>query len=290
LGVGSGSHGQQTGKMLDKLEDVLISENPDIIIVHGDTNSTLAGSLTASKLHIPIAHVESGLRSFDKKMPEEINRIVTDHISDILFCPTEIAMQNLDEEGLSGHMVGDCMYDVLMHFKERLNYNILDDIGLYVKEYLLMTLHRPSNVDNDHLREILNAVSKSDLPVVFPIHPRTSKMIRKIKGVDLGNILVIPPIGYIDFLSLMKHSNGVITDSGGVQKEAYWLKKRCITVREETEWVETVDDGWNILTGADYKKIEWAIENFYPGSGQTNKYGDGKSVEKMIQIIEEFFE
>ncbi len=295
LGVGSGSHGYQTGEMLKRIEEVLIKEKPDLVLVYGDTNSTLAGALAAVKLHIRVAHVEAGLRSFDKKMPEEVNRVLTDHISDYLFTPTETAVENLYREGISTgvYLTGDVMYDALLHNIKvaRKTSRILKELGLRPKEYLLATVHRAENTDNrKNLENIIDAFIESHEPIVFPAHPRTQKylitygLMEKIK--KSPNVLLIPPVGYLDMLVLEENSRKILTDSGGVQKEAYFLKVPCITLRERTEWVETVEDGWNILVGADKERIVRAIEEFEP-SGETYSYrfGDGKASRKIIRIL-----
>jgi len=291
LGVGGGSHGLQTGRMLSKIEDVLIHEDPDMVVVYGDTNSTMAGALAAVKLHIPTAHVEAGLRSFNRKMPEEINRVITDHISTLLFVPTKTGVTNLKNEGVVNgvHLTGDCMYDALLYNKKlAAKKTTVKDLGLTPDNFLLATVHRPSNTDNEkNLKSIITAFSKAPMPVVFPVHPRTRMAIKKFK-LDTKNVKMVDPFGYLDFIALQAASNGILTDSGGIQKEAYLLKKRCITLRMETEWVETVKDGWNILTGPDQKKILAAIKNFHPKRKQSNPYGDGKAAKKMVKAIKDF--
>jgi len=267
LGIGSGTHGEQTGRMLIEIEKVLLKEKPDLVIVFGDTNSTLAGALAASKLHIPLAHVEAGLRSFNKKMPEEINRILTDHISDILFCPTQTAVENLKREGITKgvYLVGDIMFDALMHFSKlsEIKSEILEELNLKPKDYYLATVHRAENTDKfERLKNILTALSQLDKPVVFPIHPRTKNMV-EIFGLDtlLEKLMIIEPVGYLDMINLEKNAKAILTDSGGVQKEAFWLKVPCITLRDETEWVETIKKGWNVLVGAEKEKIFNAVNS-----------------------------
>jgi len=298
LGVGSGSHGYQTGEMLKKIEEVLIKENPNVVLVYGDTNSTLAGALAAVKLHIKVAHVEAGLRSFDKKMPEEINRVLTDHVSDYLFAPTETAVKNLYNEGIRQgvYLTGDVMYDALIHNIEiaRENSEILRKLDLKPKAYLLATVHRAENTDSpENLRNIIEAFIESGELIVFPVHPRTRKylklygLIEKIENSD--NLLLIDPVGYLDMLVLEENAKKILTDSGGVQKEAYFLKVPCITLRERSEWVETVEDGWNILVGADKEKIVKAIAEFKPSGGTyTYKFGDGKASQRIVEILEGF--
>ncbi|ASJ11444.1 non-hydrolyzing UDP-N-acetylglucosamine 2-epimerase [Thermococcus thioreducens] len=297
LGVGSGTHGYQTGEMLKRIEEVLTREKSDLVLVYGDTNSTLAGALAAVKLHIKVAHVEAGLRSFDKRMPEEINRVLTDHVSDYLFAPTETAVKNLHNEGIKKgvYLTGDVMYDALLHNIKiaRRNSKILEKLSLKPKEYLLATVHRAENTDNRrNLERIVEAFVESGEFIVFPAHPRTQKylkaygLIGKIKSV--GNVMLIPPVGYLDMLVLEENAGKILTDSGGVQKEAYFLKVPCITLREKTEWVETVEDGWNILVGADKEEILKAIKEFEPnGETYTYKFGDGKASEKIVKILGE---
>ena len=294
IGVGSGRHGQQTAAMLEKLEEVYITEKPDMVVVFGDTNSTLAGAIAAAKLQIPIAHVEAGLRSFNKSMPEEVNRILTDHCSDLLFAPTETAMQHLQNEGLEkkSFLTGDIMLDVLQDNLDRISTQskTLQTLHLAPKEYLVLTLHRPYNVDDtDGLKQILAAVQKCDKTIVFPVHPRTRKKLNQLDLSLNSNLKIIDPLGYIDFVWLEKNAAKIITDSGGIQKEAYMLQVPCITVRPETEWVETVADGWNILVGADSDKLLDAICHFEPKSQQGWIFGNGKSAAKMIDIIETSF-
>lgn len=292
LGVGSSSHGEQTGKMLVEIEKILINEKPDLVLVYGDTNSTVAGALAASKLHIKVAHVEAGLRSFDRTMPEEINRVLTDHISDLLFCPTETAVLNLKNEGVTTgvYNVGDVMLDALEY-----NIKIAEDkamvleyLGLSSKEYLVVTVHRASNTDSfKNLSSIVNAFCEADIPVVFPVHPRTEKYLKKYGLWEklCEKVTVISPLGYLDMLKIMSHARKILTDSGGVQKEAYMLGIPCITMRENTEWVETVEDGWNILVGADCEKIEDAILNFEGAELKSNIFGTGNSCEIICEIL-----
>lgn len=292
LGIGSGPHGEQTGKMLIEIEKLLIIEEPDLILVYGDTNSTLAGSLAASKLHIKVAHVEAGLRSFDRKMPEEVNRVLTDHTSNLLFCPTETAVKNLKSEGVTEgvHNVGDVMLDALQYNKQIAEdrSTILDDLGLVSEEFMVATVHRPSNTNSvENLSSIVKAFCNADIAVVFPVHPRTEKY---LKQYDLWDLLcqcvkVIPPVGYLDMLKLMAHSSKILTDSGGVQKEAYMLGVPCVTMRENTEWVETVEDGWNVLVGADYRKIADAIVGFEGAGGRSDVFGGGDASERILNLI-----
>ena len=290
LGVGSGSHGEQTGGMLIEIEKVLIKEKPDLVLVYGDTNSTIAGSLAAAKLHIKVAHVGAGLRSFNRAMPEELNRVVTDHLSDFLFTPTKTAVDNLNKEGIINGVfnTGDVMYDAVLQFSRvaKEKSQILRTLGIEPKTYLYATVHRAENTDNpENLKNIILALAESGEKIVFPIHPRTRKMMGGIELPSLPNIKMIEPVGYLDNLILIENSKKVLTDSGGIQKEAYFLKVPCITLREETEWVETVEDGWNILVGADKKKIQQSIEKFESKGKQSDHFGDGQAANKIAEII-----
>ena len=289
LGVGSGSHGSQTAAMLKGVENVLMKETPDAVLVYGDTNSTLAGALAAAKLRIPLGHVEAGLRSYNREMPEEINRVLTDHCSDLLFCPTETSVLNLRKENIAKgvHLVGDVMYDALL-FNRGLaqKSRILEQLGLEPNQYVLATLHRPSNTDNpDALRRIISSFSRIDRPVVFPVHPRTRKALSN-SGMALGSIRVINPVGYLDFIKLESEAEVLLTDSGGVQKEAYLLRIPCITLRGETEWVETIEDGWNILVGTDTDLIVKMAHEFRPTGKQRQLFGDGTASQEIVKILE----
>ncbi|HKA54398.1 MAG TPA: UDP-N-acetylglucosamine 2-epimerase (non-hydrolyzing) [Candidatus Binatia bacterium] len=259
LGVGSGSHGAQTGEMLGKVEEVLLSEHPDYVLVYGDTNSTVAGALAAAKLNIPVIHVEAGLRSFNRRAPEEINRVIVDHVSTFLFCPTTTAVNNLVAEGITQgvHLVGDVMYDALCHnlrTAERTS-RVLERLRLHPRAYLLASVHRAENTDRpDNLGNILRAFTALVEPgqtVVFPVHPRTRERLRELGEDRHANLLTIAPVSYFDMLVLEKNAKIILTDSGGVQREAYWLRVPCVTLRDETEWVETVAAGWNTLAGTD---------------------------------------
>lgn len=294
LNINCGSHGEQTGKMMIELEKVLQRECPSLVIVFGDTNSTLAGSLVCSKLHIPIIHIEAGLRSFNRRMPEEINRIVADHVSDFLFVPTKTAMQNLEREGIVGKAVltGDIMVDSLMENIERADQisNILEAKGLIAEKYYLMTLHRPYNVDDPNkLSNIFTKLSKIGSQIIFPVHPRTGKVINDNQLVIPENILLSDPVGYLDFIKLESSSMKIITDSGGIQKEAYILKKPCITLRPETEWIETVKEGWNILVDVDSDDFVNTIETFNPSQEQSDIFGSNVA-QKMFDKIQELME
>lgn len=284
----------QVAKMMMKLTSVYEKQKPDLILVYGDTNSTLAGALSARQHNIPVAHIEAGLRSHDLTMPEEQNRILTDRISEVLFCPTDAAVNELKKEGITDGVekVGDVMHDAALYFKEKATKTFdLEKIGVEKKKYILLTLHRAANVDNPKkLQTILNAISKSKHPVVFPIHPRTKKNIEKfglgnIINKTNGKIISINPASYLEMLALEQHALKIVTDSGGVQKEAYFFKIPCITLRPVTEWVETVKSGWNILVGSDPDKISDAISNFSPTTEPKNYYGDGRSGEKIVSII-----
>ena len=291
LDVGSGSHGYQTGEMIKRIEEVLLKEEPDLLLVYGDTNSTLAGALAASKLHITVAHIESGLRSYDKSMPEEINRILTDHCSDVLFCPTETSVENLKREGVTNgvYLTGDVMVDAL---KENIKIAekkamILDEMGLKPKEYYLATIHRAENTDDfERLENIVDAFCEIG-SLVFPCHPRTEKCLKGFGLWDrlVENVRVVRPVGYLDMLVLEKNARKVLTDSGGVQKEAYIFKVPCITLRDNTEWVETVEDGWNMLVGADKDKIVREANEFEPDNKQRNVFGEGDASGRIVKII-----
>jgi len=282
LGIGSGSHAFQTGEMLKGIEEILLKEQPDLVMVYGDTNSTLAGALAAAKLHIKVAHVEAGLRSFDRSMPEEINRVLTDHCSDLLFCPTQTAVDNLKNEGITRgvHLTGDVMVDALRYNRQlAARSNILEKLNVNSKQYLLVTLHRASNTDIEvNLKTITDALlelARQGETIVFPLHPRTKKQLEKFALYEKLNSAarLIEPLGYFDFLNLLDNAKTVLTDSGGIQKEAYILKVPCITLRENTEWVETIQDGWNVLAGCDKESIlEFVRENKVP-LDQKNVFG-----------------
>lgn len=290
LGIGSGSHGWQTAQMLKGVEDILLEDKPDWVLVYGDTNSTIAGALAAVKLHIPVAHVEAGLRSYNRQMPEEINRVLTDHASSLLFCPTQVAVDNLFSEGIREgvHHVGDVMYDAMI-FNLRLarqRSSILVDLNLVRDGYVLATVHRPRNTDDPNcLKSIFEAMGKLDLPVVLPAHPRTRKAASDFGLIHPQNVQIIDPVGYLDMLQLEENANCILTDSGGVQKEAYLVGVRCITLREETEWVETVESGWNRLVGADAEKIKAAVNDWYPTANRPAYFGDGQAAEKIVDIL-----
>lgn len=286
LDLGGGTHGIQTGRMLEAIERILIKENPDGVVVYGDTNSTLAGALGAAKLHIPIIHVEAGLRSYNKAMPEEVNRILTDHISNTLLVPSESSKQNLVNEGIVDgvHVVGDIMKDLVQHSKE----NGLLKPQCNCENYYYATLHRPYNVDEEsRLTKVLRSLMKLDIDVVFSVHPRTRSKIKEYgleSLVEKSNIQLIDPQPYFENLSFLYYSNALITDSGGMQKEAYWLKKQCVTLRTETEWVETLDNGWNTLVFDNLDQLK-DILSVIPTKWDSSLYGDGKSVTKILEAI-----
>ncbi|WP_284637745.1 non-hydrolyzing UDP-N-acetylglucosamine 2-epimerase [Paenibacillus silviterrae] len=288
MGVGSSTHGKQTAKIIEGMESILEIEKPDLVLVYGDTNSTLAGSLAAAKLNIPVAHVEAGLRSFNKRMPEEINRILTDHMSSILFCPTMESIKNLQHEGIERnvHWVGDIMFDSVLHYKDiALRQSvIMDTFGLTPKRYNLATIHRQENTDDyQRLKNILEALRHLNETVVIPLHPRTAKLINQWNLQDLlkaPHIIISPPLSYLDMLNLIHNAKLVLTDSGGIQKEAYMLKVPCLTLRDETEWVETVQAGWNHITGVDTQGILKATRHLVMPEQHPPLFGDGRSAEK----------
>jgi UDP-GlcNAc3NAcA epimerase len=292
LGVGSGPHGKQTGEMLTKIERVLLREKPDSVLVYGDTNSTLAGALAAAKLHIPVAHVEAGLRSFNRRMPEEFNRILTDHLAALLLAPTIVAVRNLRQEGVveGVELVGDVMYEVaLEHLKAaEQRSRILERLGLNGRGFALATVHRAENTDDPaRLCGILNALARlgREYPVVLPLHPRTREAARRLSGTWLERLQVTEPLPYFDMLRLESQARFILTDSGGVQKEAFFFRVPCITLRDETEWVETVDSGWNVLAGADPERIVHAARNHQPGSQEEFPYGRGDASGRIITLL-----
>jgi UDP-GlcNAc3NAcA epimerase len=290
LGVGSGSHAQQTASILTGVEAVIQAEKPDWVLVYGDTNTTLAGGLAAAKLQVPVAHVEAGLRSYNRGMPEEINRVLCDHISSALFCPTETAVEHLREEGITAgvHRVGDVMLDALESFlpfaRERVE--LQRTYGLQPKGYALATVHRASNTDAaENLGRLVAAFGSLELPVVFPIHPRTRKMLEAFSIALPANVVAIDPVGYLEMLALEAEADCILTDSGGIQKEAYWLGVRCITLRDETEWVETVQSGWNVLVGTDGAKLRAAFLDWRPAGERPPIYGDGQAAERIGAVL-----
>ena len=290
LEIGSSNHAEQTAAMLMGIDKLLVQENPDAVLIYGDTNSTLAGALAASKRRIPLAHIESGLRSFNMDMPEEINRVLSDHVSDYLFCPTQAAVENLENEGITAgvYLAGDVMADALFLFSEisDATSNILNRLGLEKGSYALATIHRSGNVDDkEKLSAILEGLKRTDFSIVLPMHPRTEKMIAAFQLQIPKNIQVIEPIGYLDMLQLEKNASTILTDSGGVQKEAYLLGIRCITLREETEWTETVESGWNTLVGWNTEKIANRFHTFSPTESRPALFGDGRAADKITELL-----
>jgi len=304
LNIGSGTHAWQTGKMLIALEKVLTKEKPDLVMVPGDTNSTLAGALSASKLHIPIAHIEAGARSYNMDMPEEVNRRLTDHCSTLLFAATKNSVNNLLKEGVKQkniHLVGDTMYDsILNHISKAMKENLLDKLDLQQDGYAILTAHRPENVDSPkRLKEIVDAMTQlMDLTIVFPIHPRTKRRLEETglqKKLE-KNVRIIKPLKYREMLNLMKNAKLLLTDSGGMQKEAFWLQTPCLTLRDETEWVETIELGANVLVGTDPEKIMRETNRILRDEtvnrklkDATNPFGDGRASEKILGALKDFF-
>jgi UDP-GlcNAc3NAcA epimerase len=297
LHIGGTTHGAMTGQMLIEIEAALIHVKPDIVLVYGDTNSTLAGALGASKLHIPVVHVEAGLRSYNMRMPEEQNRILTDHLSTLLFCPTDTAVKNLGREGITNgvHQVGDIMYDATLYHQnvllneERQGLRRLENIGLkkIPEQFLLATIHRAENtVDDVRLAKIVEALNEAPYEIILPLHPRTRKKLLESK-IELGdNIQSIEPVGYLEMLALELRAEAIITDSGGVQKEAYFLRKPCITLRDETEWIETLENGWNILVGSDKDIILNAINSKVKPINHPNLFGIGKTGSTILSQLQ----
>lgn len=286
LSVGSHTHGVQTGKMMIKIEEILLDEEPDYLIVYGDTNSTLAGALVGAKLKIPVIHIEAGIRSFNKEMPEEINRILTDHMSAILFVPTDKAISNLSKEGIKQnvHLVGDVMKDMVMLAKQK---NILIGTTSSMEEYYYATIHRPYNTDDkSRLEAILTHFNQLSFPVRFSIHPRTKHKMKAFGLVEENytNIIFCEPLSYFDNMKVLYNSKALITDSGGMQKEAYWLKRKCITIRSETEWVETLHDDWNTLIFDDLSNLK-KMMNIQPSNWKAGLYGSGNGAEEIVELL-----
>jgi len=282
LGISGGRHGAMTGRMMEGLERVMLEEEPDWVLVYGDTNSTLAGALAAAKLQIPLAHVEAGLRSFNRRMPEEINRILTDHLATLLLCPTETAICNLAAEGITHgvHQVGDVMYDATVHARDQAERrsDILDRLALEPGGYTLATVHRAENTDDPaRLRAVIAHLETvaARRPVVLPLHPRTARFVRE-QGLSFDALRVIDPVGYLDMAALLAGCVDVHTDSGGVQKEAYFHRKPCVTLRDETEWVETIEAGWNRL---------WKVPDYVTPRREIADYGDGHSAERIVHLL-----
>src|SRR5262249_52111337 len=286
LQVSSLGHGAMTGRMLEKLELVMIAEKPDMVVIYGDTNSTVAGALAAAKLHIPVAHVEAGLRSFNRRMPEELNRIVADHVSDLLFCPTAAAVANLRNEGITAgvHAVGDVMFDTTLSIvnKAGVSSRILADLGLAPKSYSVATLHRAENTDDPaRLDRLVSWLEQADStqPIVMPTHPRTRKLLEERK-ISIHGVRIIDPLGYLDMAWLSHNATVIFTDSGGLQKEAYFHRVPCVTLRDETEWVETIEAGWNRL---------WTTDQYASERRHISDYGDGRTSQKIAAILASAF-
>lgn len=292
LGIGGGTHGANTGRALEAIERVMKDEAPDIVLVYGDTDSTLAGALAAGKLCIPVAHVEAGLRSFNRRMPEELNRVLTDHISELLFTPSQAAVDNLSHEGITGskvHSVGDVMYDAVLTFSpiaERRSV-VMSTLGLTPGAFALVTLHRKENTDDAaRLRSIFDGLGRSQMPVVLPLHPRTRNRLSEF-GIKPGmGVLIVDPVGYFDMMQLERNAGLIATDSGGVQKEAYFHGVPCVTMRDETEWVELVELGVNRLVGAQADLIADALAKPPVVAGHSRSaYGDGRSAQRIAEIL-----
>lgn len=295
LEICGGSHGAMTGRMLEGIERILLGEKPNWVLIYGDTNSTLAGALAAAKLHIPVAHVEAGLRSFNMRMPEEVNRILSDRVSTLLLCPTDLAVKNLAQEGIiqGVHNVGDVMYDVALYYRERARASscVLDTFGLAEKTFALATCHRAENTDDPaRLEGIISALATiaRDVPVVLPLHPRTRKLLQQY-GLEryLAGLTVVEPLPFLDMVALEQAAKVILTDSGGVQKEAFFYQVPCITLRDETEWVETVDLGWNQLVGASYAQILKAYASL-AGSQEITQdapYGNGFASRLILEEL-----
>lgn len=290
LEVGSGSHAQQTADILVRLEQVLLKEQPDWVIVRGDTNSTLAGALAASKLHIPVTHIEAGERSFDRRMPEEVNRVMTDSLADLHFCVSWTAVQHLASEGImnSVYWVGDVMLDTFLHSQPLARRsNILTRLQLEPRAYALVTVHRAANTDSPtRLHGIVTALNRANETVVFPVHPRTRQALAKL-DVSLGaHVKLVEPVSYLDMVALEEHARLIATDSGGVQREAYYLGIPCLTLRDETEWTETVQTGWNKLVGSDPDQISEAWTRFSPPAGRPPIFGDGCAGQRIVDTLD----
>jgi UDP-GlcNAc3NAcA epimerase len=290
LGIGGGGHGAMTGRQLEAIEGVLLEEKPDYVLVYGDTNSTLAGTLAAVKLHIPVAHVEAGLRSFNRKMPEEINRVLTDHAASQLFAPTQTAVENLLNEGLPKDRIsqpGDVMYDAALFYRataRRPDWFVQHN--LKEGHFVLATVHRAENTDDPvRLTAILAGLAQSELPVVLPLHPRTRMRIDAAGITIAANIIVVPPVGYLEMVWLERTCAIIASDSGGVQKEAYFHGRRCVILRDETEWVELVESGWNVIVGADAGRIATALSAPPPKMRAQALYGEGDAAQHIVQSL-----
>jgi len=296
LETGSGYHGAQTGRMLERIEDVLLQKKPDVVLVYGDTNSTLAGALAAAKMHIRVAHVEAGLRSYNKKMPEEINRVLTDHISTWLFCPTQESVRNLERENVTQgvHLVGDIMYDSMIYYQSKLcaSCACLERLGLQAGAYFLATVHRAENTDDPARLEMIFSAFASmaaSYPVIVALHPRTKERMKRYGLDPARDVRVIDPVSYLEMIELESNARAILTDSGGVQKEAFFVQRPCITLREETEWVETIACDANELCGATAERILNAYTRLENGQRQPDfgatPYGNGRTAERILQIL-----
>lgn len=291
LGIGSGHHGAQTGAMLQAVESVLEKEQPQAVIVYGDTNSTLAGALSAVKLHIPVAHIEAGLRSFNRAMPEEINRVVTDHVSTWLFAPSSVSQDQLANEGIrvGVYVVGDIMYDAVLLHRDRAEARsaILDRLELAPRSYYVGTVHRAENTDRkENLLSICDGLNRLPKPVIFPLHPRTAQKLKEYGICPGKNVRCIDPLGYLDMLKLQKWASCMLTDSGGLQKEAYYLQVPCVTLRTETEWLETVEAGWNIVCGIDPGRIIESVDRMEQcEASHPDLYGKGDTARRIVGIL-----
>jgi UDP-N-acetylglucosamine 2-epimerase len=293
LGVGSGSQGAQTGKMMEEIEKVFISDRPDLVVVYGDTNTTLAAGIVAAKMGLPLVHVEAGLRSYRRSMPEEINRVVTDHLSNLLLCPSPPSVRNLEKEGITEGVavVGDVMTECLLSIESTLDDSAPEKLGLKKGEYVLATIHRQENADSrENMGAIIGAMCQYDGEVVLPLHPRTAKNITSWglmdRLTDSGNVMVMEPMDFLTFTAIERHARKIMTDSGGVQKEAYFWGVPCVTVRDETEWTETLEGGWNVLTGASQERILEALHRPRPENGRTVVYGDALVSSRIVDEIE----
>lgn len=293
LGVGSASHGLQTGRMLEGIEGVLLHEKVDAVIVYGDTNSTLAGALAAAKLLIPVAHVEAGLRSFNRQMPEEINRVLTDHMSKLLLCPSEHAAAQLEREGIQDgvHVIGDVMAVAFADAAERAAHfaSGLEAFGVEPGQYWLATIHRAENTDVRsnlcHILEALSALGTPESPILFPVHPRTKAAIKSLGWQPTAGVRMLDPLGYLDMVRLQTAARGILTDSGGVQKEAYWAGVPCTTLRNETEWVETLEYGWNVLAGTDVDRILSSARREKPATPRVDLYQNGAAADRAVELV-----
>ncbi len=295
LAVGGGSHGRMTGEMLGLLEELMVEQRPDVVLVYGDTNTTLAGGLAAAKLDIPVAHVEAGLRSFNRSMPEEINRVLVDHLSDVLLCPTPTAVDNLAAEGVTEgvSLVGDVMLDTARFFAEHVDpAEALARFGVEPGEFYLATVHRAATSDDpERLSAVVRAFSALDKPVLWAVHPRTAKNLEAFglhNAVEAADrIRAVPPISYIDTVSLLRSARALLTDSGGMQKEAYFFGVPCVTLRDETEWVETVELGWNRLVGTNEELIRTAVDSIELPAERPAVYGDGHAAQAVVAALED---